>query len=84
MKHNPIWMILGCLVPLLLIFVLPLFGIKGNYIFLIFFLAMFACHFLMMGRHGEHQHSQEDPSQNKQDLDQLHQHYSTSDKEKTL
>ena len=82
MKHNPIWMIIGYLVPLLLIFVLPLFGIKGNYIFLIFFLAMVACHFLMMGMHGGQQHGQEDQSQNNQD--QLHQHYFTPDKEKTL
>jgi len=77
-------MIIGCLVPLLLIFVLPLFGIKGNYFFLIFFLAMFACHFLIMGRLVGHHHSQEDQSQNKQHQDQLHQHYSTPDKEKTL
>ena len=73
-------MIIGCLVPLLLIFILPLFGIKGNYIFLIFFLAMFACHFLMMGKHGGHQHDQQGQPENMQD--QSHQHSSSVSNDK--
>ena len=52
-KHT-IWMIIGCTVPLLLIFLLPLFGITGNYSFLIFIVFMFACHLLMPMHHGRH------------------------------
>lgn len=84
MKHNPIWMIVGCLLPLWLIFVLPLVGIKGNYIFLIFFIAMFACHFLMMGKHGGHQHGQGQEHQPGQGNQHEHQHHSSSEKEKTI
>ena len=48
-------MITGCTVPLLLIFLLPLFGITGNYSFLIFIIAMFACHLLrrLMSEHQD-------------------------------
>ena len=65
-------MVIGCIVPLLLIFLLPLFGISGNYTILIFIVAMFACHLMMMGRHGHHQHSNQ--SQNKEDKNESHQH----------
>lgn len=51
-KHS-LWMILGCTIPLLLILILPLFGITGNYTLLIFIVAMFACH-LLMPMHGPH------------------------------
>jgi len=52
MNKHTFWMIIGCTVPLLLIFLLPLFGITGNYSFLIFIIAMFACH-LLMPMHNE-------------------------------
>lgn len=59
MNKHLIWMIIGCIIPLLLIFLLPLFGITGNYPFFIFILAMFACHLLMPMNHRQHQtHSQ--------------------------
>ena len=54
MKRHLIWMIIGCTVPLLLIFLLPLFGITGNFTILIFIVAMFACHLLMPMHHGGH------------------------------
>ncbi|PAW95159.1 hypothetical protein CKK33_17305 [Mucilaginibacter sp. MD40] len=57
MNKHLFWMIIGCTVPLLLIFLLPLFGITGNYSFLIFIVLMFGCHFMMMGRHSKHYHS---------------------------
>ena len=59
MKKHLIWMIIGCTVPLLLIFLLPLFGISGNYTILIFIVAMFACHLLMPMRHGDHNEQSE-------------------------
>jgi hypothetical protein len=58
MNKHSFWMIIGCTVPLLLIFLLPLFGVTGNYTFLIFIVLMFGCHLMMMGMHGHnHQHS---------------------------
>ena len=72
MDKHTIWMIIGCTVPLLLIFLLPLFGITGNYTFLIFIVLMFGCHLMMMGRHGHHQHSNESPD--KEGKNESHQH----------
>jgi len=62
-NHNHgLWMMIGCILPLLLIFLLPVFGVKSNVSFLIFVVAMFACHFLMMGGHGGHDHQDKDGS----------------------
>jgi hypothetical protein len=55
MNKHIFWMIIGCTVPLLLIFLLPVFGITGNYSFVIFIVAMFACHLLMPMHHGGHE-----------------------------
>jgi Flp pilus assembly protein TadB len=58
MKKNHIhWMIIGCGLPLLLIFFAPALGFGTGTSLLIFILAMFACHLLMpMHHHGEHSH----------------------------
>ncbi len=56
MKRHGLWMLLGCLLPLLLIFLFPLLGIRGNWQFLIFILLMFACHLGMSGRHHAENH----------------------------
>jgi len=58
-KHN-VWMLIGCLLPLLLIFVLPLFGIGSGVALFIFIILMFGCHLLMMGGHGKHEHTEHD------------------------
>ena len=73
-KHT-FWMIIGCTVPLLLIFLLPLFGITGNYTFLIFIVAMFTCH-LLMPHHGAHKHDghKEHSETTKTDNHESHQH----------
>ncbi|MEX2016451.1 MAG: hypothetical protein WD873_07400 [Candidatus Hydrogenedentales bacterium] len=47
-----IWMLLGCLVPFLLIFVLPIFGVSEGALVPIFVLAMLGCHLLMMRGHN--------------------------------
>ena len=58
-KHG-LWMMLCCLLPLLAIFLLPGFGVRSNGALLFFVIAMFACHFLMMGGHGGHDHQDKD------------------------
>lgn len=64
MHKHTIWMIIGCLVPLLLIFILPLFGVTGNYSIFIFIAVMFLCHITMMGGHrGHNQHEHSDQNQ---------------------
>ena len=57
MKKHIIWMIIGCGLPLLLIFFAPALGISGSTSTFIFIIAMFACHLLMpMHHHGGHKH----------------------------
>ena len=68
MQKHIILMLIGCLLPLLLIFLLPLFGISGNYSTFIFIISMFACHLFMPMHHGSHkQHT--DNTQNKKEED---------------
>ena len=74
MNKHVFWMIIGCTVPLLLIFLLPLFGITGNYTFLIFIVAMFACHLLMPMHHKGHQEDKQHSETAKTDIHESHQH----------
>jgi len=76
MNKHTFWMIVGCTVPLLLIFLLPLFGITGNYSFFIFIMAMFACHLLMPMLHKSHEHDtlKEHSELSKKDNHESHQH----------
>ena len=60
-------MIIGCTVPLLLIFILPLFGVSSNISILIFVVLMFGCHFLMMGGHGNQHGNESDDKDKKED-----------------
>lgn len=49
---NHFWrMLLGCAVPMLLIFVLPLFGVSEGITLTVFIVLMFGCHLLMMRGH---------------------------------
>lgn len=56
MKNHLLWMIIGCGLPLLLIFLLPVFGIKSNMGFLLFMIVCFASHLFMM-RNMDHKES---------------------------
>lgn len=50
-------MIIGCTLPLLLIFFAPALGLGNNVSLFIFILAMFACHLLMpMHHHSDDKH----------------------------
>lgn len=55
MRHT-IWHLIGCILPLLLIFLLPLFGVSGGIVLFMFIVVMFGCHLLMMRGHGHAGH----------------------------
>jgi len=44
MKSHHIWMIIGCALPLLLIFFLPLFGAGGGELLFVFLIICFVAH----------------------------------------
>jgi hypothetical protein len=72
MKRNHMfWMIIGCTVPLLLIFLAPAFGLGGNSSLLLFVIAMFTVHLLMPHGHGGHSHNS---SPSKKTQNESHQH----------
>ncbi|HEY9114553.1 MAG TPA: hypothetical protein VIN10_07610 [Bacteroidales bacterium] len=63
-KHS-IWMIIGCVLPLLFIFFAPALGINNGFSIFIFLAAMFAIHLIMpMHGHEAHQHGQNNEHQN--------------------
>lgn len=54
-------MIIGCVLPIILIFLAPAFGITSGISIFIFIAFMFVCHLLMpMHEHGGHQHGKND------------------------
>lgn len=70
MKHG-FRHLIGCFLPIILLFLLPALGISSRTTFTIAIVLMFACHLFMMGGH-DHDSSEEDDetvSQRVQDLD---------------
>ncbi len=83
---NWIWMVIGCGLPLLLIFLAPSFGIEGGSSLFTFIIIMFAVHlFIPHGSHGgnthsqhkqkEHEHNKEIPSVESKEEHKGHQHH---------
>lgn len=60
MKHGLLH-ILGCIVPISLIFILPALGVSSGITFTVFIALMFACHLFLMGghSHGARDHGSE-------------------------
>jgi hypothetical protein len=57
MKKHEILMLLGCALPLFLIFLLPVFGITDNvFLILLFLVLMLICHLMMPMHGGKHNH----------------------------
>ena len=54
MNHT-LRMLLGCVLPLVLLFLLPLFGLGEGVTLFVAVVLMFACHLLMIGGHS-HSH----------------------------
>jgi uncharacterized membrane protein len=76
MKKRFPWMIVGCLVPLLFIFLAPVFGFGSGISLFIFILAIFGCHLLMPMHHHEdknHQYAQPNSETSKNTIHE-HQH----------
>lgn len=73
MKSHKFIMVLICIIPLLLIFLLPLFGISSNLTILVFFVLMFGGHLLIMGKHKSHNKDTTDQT-NKTQSNEPHQH----------
>ena len=67
MNRHTILMIIGCVLPLLLIFLAPLFGLDGRVSLLVFVVAMFLCH-LLMPMHGRGHESHEKDSANESEV----------------
>ncbi|APG27186.1 hypothetical protein A7E78_04655 [Syntrophotalea acetylenivorans] len=62
MKHH-FWMIIGCVVPLILIFLLPLFGVGSGPVLFIFLIICFGMHLIMMTKGGHKHDGNEDNDQ---------------------
>lgn len=70
MKHI-LWMIIGCSIPLLLIFFAPALGLGADTSLFIFIIAMFACH-LLMPMHGNHTKRQQNSETTKPENHEHH------------
>jgi hypothetical protein len=77
MKNHWLWMVLGCAIPLLLIFLAPSLGITGYNGLFAFILLMFAIHLLMPMHHSRHGHGKhsEDNKGASSDTEKGHQHH---------
>lgn len=53
MDKHTLWMIIGCGLPLLLVFFAPALGLSTDIAIFIFIAAMFICHILMFFWHGK-------------------------------
>jgi len=60
MNRHLFWMVIGCLAPLIVIFLLPVIGIRGTWPLAIGLGAMFVIHLFMMRGHREEDDDQED------------------------
>lgn len=67
MKNHWIWMVFGCGIPLLLIFLAPSFGIGGDIYLFTFIVIMFAVHLMMPMKHEDHTHGLSDENLDKKD-----------------
>jgi len=63
-KHSNLWMAIGCILPFLLLFLLPALGVSNGVTYILFGVLMVGCHLLMghgMGRsHKDDERSDHD------------------------
>jgi hypothetical protein len=65
MKNHGIWRLIGCVLPLLLIFLLPAVGASSTLTLIIFIVLMLGCHLFMGHRHGGHEEHTGDSQRHK-------------------
>ena len=59
MRKHSWWMMLACLGPLFLIFILPVLGVSGSALLFLLIVGCFAMHLFMMGGHTHRDHKHE-------------------------
>lgn len=69
MRNHWLLMLLACLAPILLIFLLPLFGVTTDFTFFLFLVIFFIAHLFMMRGHshsrsGNHRYESQDKNDN--------------------
>ena len=57
MNRHVLMMLIGCVLPVLLLFILPAMGLSSSAMIFLVIVLMFACHLLMMRGHG-HDHEE--------------------------
>lgn len=60
MRSHLVWMLIGCVLPLLLVFAGPLIGIRSDVGLFLFIILMFVCHLLMAGHHRRGQRGEDE------------------------
>lgn len=72
MKNHWSWMVIGCGLPLLLIFLAPSIGIGDGTALFAFIIIMFAIHLMMPMKHGGHSHGLADENLKRKDENSDH------------
>ncbi|HBS04319.1 MAG TPA: hypothetical protein DEA96_05085 [Leptospiraceae bacterium] len=52
MNRHMLWMIIGCVLPLILILIYPSFGMNSETAYFAFVILIFICHLMMFRSHG--------------------------------
>ena len=65
MNKHFLWMVVGCTLPLLVIFLAPALGLGSGTSLFIFILVMFGCHLLMPMHHGSHENQDKNSKSSK-------------------
>lgn len=65
MNKHFLWMVVGCTLPLLVIFLAPALGLGSGTSLFIFILVMFGCHLLMPMHHRTHENQDKNSKSSK-------------------
>lgn len=74
MNHN-LRMLLGCMLPLILLFLLPLVGVGSGMTLFVFLILMFMCHLMMIGGHEKHQKAHQHSRETDDDRQSIHRNH---------
>lgn len=69
--RNHFWMMLGCLIPLMIIFLLPVFGVNSPILFLIIIVVIYFFHLFMTVHHADRTNNNDSKNQtNKEEINE--------------